>query len=464
MHHSKLVRQLRILTAPELKRLLQFLKSPFYNANPAIVKLYLLLREHHPEFASPALAKEKVFRKIFPGRAYDHQKLLNLMSDFTALLEQYLVALQLEKEEIKQKKLLVQAYSERPDCYDVFEKKVWELDKTLDAMPYRDELYFREKKDLNLLYFGHPGTDMVTNGREALINALKNFEAFKTLTAAKLQCSLNAWENAVGAAKTVANASNGVDTSNPLLILYKKLAVLQDTHDSTADLGELVGLFITHIRTFRPDDQSNVLKILLNYCNRLINKGKTEFVSTSFELHKTGLEYDCFLVNGKLNEQIFHNIVTAGTRCREFDWTRHFMENYQYALDASVRENALALAMGQWYFEQQEYTKAIEILNHTFSEPQDIYKSKGLTIRAWCELYWKDDSYFDLLLAQLDAFDKYLRRNRNVAPRLSEGMLKFTGYTRKLALLKWDGKYATSLKTEIMKESNVAFKNWLLSK
>lgn len=464
MHQSKLVRQLRILSAPELKRLLQFLKSPFYNTNPAMVKLYLALREHHPEFGSPALAKEKVFRKIFPDRDYDHQKLLNLMSDFTALLDRYLVALQLEKEETEQKKLLLQAYSERPDCYEVFEKKVWEMDKALDATPYRDEHYFREKKDLNLLYFGHPGTDMVANGREALQNALKHFETFKALTAAKLQCSLNAWENTVGAGKTIANAPNEINTANPLLLLYEKLAVLQRAPDTSDTLQELVDLFIAQARNFRPDDQSNILRILLNHCNRLINMGKTEFITTSFELYKTGLEYYCFLVNGKLNEQIFHNIVTAGTRCREFDWTQHFMENYQDTLDTSVRENALALAMGQWYIEQQEYAKAIEILNHTFSEPQDIYKSKGLTIRAWCELYWTDDSYFDLLLAQLDALEKYVRRNRNVASRLSEGMLKFTGYTRKLVLLKWDGKDTAGLKDEILKEPNVVLKNWLLTK
>ncbi len=464
MHQSKLARQLRILSAPELKRLLQFLKSPFYNANPAIVKLYLLLREHHPKFESPALAKEKVFRKLFPGRAYDHQKLLNLMSDFTTLLEQYLVALQLEKEEMEQKKLLLRAYLERPDCYDVFEKKVWELDKALDATPYRDEHYFREKKDLNLLYFGHPGTDMVADGREALHNALKHFEALNALTSAKLQCSLNEWENAVGVGKTIANAPNETHTAIPLLMLYEKLTALQRVPDASINLQELVDMFLAHVMTIRPEDRLNILKIMLSHCNRLINRGNTEFLTTSFELYKTGLEHGCFLVNGKLNELTFHNIVTAGTRCREFDWTHHFMENYQDALDASVRENALALAMGQWYIEQQEYTKAIEILNHTFSEPQDIYKSKGLTIRAWCELYWTDDSYFDLLLAQLDALEKYVRRNRNVAPRMSEGMLKFTGYTRKLALLKWDGKDTAGLKVEILNEPNVVLKNWLLSK
>lgn len=146
MQQSKLIRQLKILSPAELKRLFQFLKSPFYNANPAMVKLYLLLRAHYPEFDSKVLSKEKVFRKLFPDRTYDHQKLLNLMSDFMAILEQYLIVLQLEKDELEQKKLLLQSYLERPDCYEIFEKKVWELDNFLDAQPFRDESYFQEKK------------------------------------------------------------------------------------------------------------------------------------------------------------------------------------------------------------------------------------------------------------------------------------------------------------------------------
>lgn len=464
MHHSKLVRQLRILTAPELKRLLQFLKSPFYNANPAIVKLYLLLREHYPEFESLALAKEKVFRKLFAGRAYEHQKMLNLMSDFTALLEQYMIVLQLEKEDLEQKKLLIQAYSERPDCYEVFEKKLWELDKYLDALPYRDELYFREKKDLNLLYFGHPGTDMVAEGQDALKNALRYFETFKELSATKLQCSWNAWENAVGARKTIQPESLDFDTDTPPLLLYKKLATLQRTPETEADLQALVSLFTTHIQAFRPGDQSNILKILLNYCSRQFNKGHTRLIDASFELYKTGLEHGSLLINGKMKESTFQNIIAVGIYCKAFDWTKAFMDRFQEYLDLNVRADAVALGMGQWHFEQKDYWRTIEVLERTFREPQEIIKSKTLLSRAWFELSLKDESYHEVLLAQLDSFEKFTRRNSAIPPRLSEGVLNFIEITRKLASNMGDKKKLAQLKIRIEAEPNLTLKNWLLEK
>lgn len=464
MHQSKLVRQLRILTAPELKRLLQFLKSPFYNANPVIVKLYLLLREHHPEFDAPALTKEKAFRKLFPGRAYEHQKMLNLMSDFTALLEQYLVVLQLEKEELEQKKLLVQAYSERPGCYDVFEKKLWEMDKFLDAQPYRDELYFREKKDLNLSYFMHPGTDMVAEGQEALQTALQCFEAFKAISTVKMQCSRNAWENAVGTRKNIDPESSGFYKNNPLYVLYEKLAALQHAPEVTNDLQHLVDLFTAHIHAFRPDDRSNILKMLLNHCNRQINRGQSEFIITSFELYKTGLQYDSLLLNGKMKDSTFHNIVAVGINCKAFDWTKAFMERFQEHLDLNIREDALALGFGQWHFEQKDYWQVIDVLERAFSEPQDILKSKTLLSRTWFEIAWADETYQEILLAQLDAFEKFLRRNQAIPPRLTAGALHFVEFTRKLALGKGGKKKMAQLKIGIEAEPNLVLRNWLLEK
>ncbi|MEZ4963612.1 MAG: hypothetical protein R2791_00095 [Saprospiraceae bacterium] len=464
MHQSKLVRQLRILTPFELKRLLQFLKSPFYNANPAILKLYLLLRDHYPEFDAPVLGREKVFRKLFPGRAYDHQKLLNLMSGFTALLEQYLTLLQLEKNVLEQKKLLVQAYSERPDCYEVFEKKLWELDRFLDAQPYRDELYFREKKDLNLLYFGHPGTGMVAEGRDALQNALQHFETYKAISTAKLECSWNAWENAVGDRKAIRLEFSDIDAENPLLTLYKKLAALQRAPDAAENLEEIDELLNEHIRSFRPNDQSNILRILLNHYTRLLNMGRSEAADTILGLYKTGLAYDCFLEFGKIKESIFLNIVTAGSLCGEFEWTEMFIDEYQHMLPARSRADTLSMAKGQLHIEKREYLKATEVLQYAFSEPQDIVKARMLAIRAWFELYWNDEGYYDLLSAQLDAFEKYTRRNKVVTPRMLEGARKFIFYVRKLAILKLDDKNTSVIKPQIEAEPNVLLKKWLLNK
>lgn len=464
MQNSKLVRTLQVFDPEELKRLGKFLRSPFYNANPAIVKLYRLLRSGYPDFEAPKMTEEKVFKKLFPNRAYDHQKMLNLMSDFTALLEKYLVVLQLEAEETLQKKLLLRAYAKRPDCYAVFSKKLSGVDKHLDAKPYRNEHYYREKMELNLQFFSHPGTDMAKEGMDSLRHALQYFEAYKSLAGAKLQCARNDWRHAVGTRRSIDAVQENPALANPVYVLYEKLDSLQREPADRTTMLQLVRYFIDHAQVFDPDDKSNVLKILLNYSNRLINQGDMDSIKTSLELYKTGLAYDCFLVQGKMKETTFFNIVTAGTRCREFEWTEHFMQTYQVLLDAKVRADALALAKGQWHLEKQEYLKATEFLQHSFAEPQSIVKAKVLLARSWCELYWEDAGYLELLLSQLDAFDKHVWRNKAVAPRLLKGVQSFIGFTRKLALRKAEGKAMTELRSAILQEPNVILKDWLLSK
>lgn len=463
MKNSKLVRTLQILNTEELKRLLQFLKSPFYNANPSIVKLYLLLRNHHPAFDSRKLTKESVFQKLFPNREYDHKKLLNLMTDFRALLEKYLMLLQLEKEELEQKKLLIRAYADRPDCYVVFEKKVWELDRELDALPYRDEGYFREKKEVNLLYYGHPDTSKSTDKKDTLQTAVEHFNAYRSFAEIKLKCASNAMANTVSGKNIRPTTSGNLLTKNPAYVLYEKLETFQRKGKAT-DLNELVDYFISNIELLRKEDQEYILKMLLNYCIRQTNSGKLTFFNTSFKLYQVGLEYYCLFVNGKISEGTFQNIVTNAITINELAWAKKFMDNYGAKLDPKIKEEAMTICLAQWHFAKKEYQKTIELLRYLFREPSVIFKSKALVIKALFELYWTDESYMDVLLAQLDAFEKYARRSKVLTSRLTGAFIKFIIFTKKLTNAKGSKKSYDKLRIELEQEPNVVFKQWLLEK
>ncbi|MCB0522471.1 MAG: hypothetical protein H6577_18200 [Lewinellaceae bacterium] len=463
MINSKLTRTLRTLDGDELKRLLQFLKSPFYNANPNITNLYLLLRNHHPAFDSAKLAKETVFKKLFPNRAYDHQKLLNLMTGFTSLVEKYLVVLQVEKEELEQQKLLVRAYAERPDCYEVFEKKVWELDKTLDAQPYRDELYFREKKDLNLLYFGHPYTDKTTDKNNTLALANEHFENYMAFAEIKLKCANNAITNTVGRKNTRENMHIPSMTDIPVLDIYRKLEQFQRSGEAGSLTG-LVGIFISNINLIRADDREYILKILLNYCIRQSNQGDSAFFRTVFDLYKVGLEYECLTTFGKMTEGTFQNIVSVSTLYGELDWALEFMGSYENALDVEIKEDTMAISHAQWYFAKKDFEKVIHILKHQFHDPLIKLKSKSLLIRSWFELYMENDNYLELLMAQLETLEKYARREKSLTPGMVAGFQKYLSFLKKIVHRKWDNTLIAELELEMIQEQNLMMKNWLLEK
>ena len=463
MHKSKLVRTLRILNAEEVKRLLPFLQSPYFNTNSTIVKLYRVLARYHPDFSSPKLAKEEVFKKLFPGKGYAHQQLLNLMSDFYGLLEKYLIILQLEKKEMLQNKLLLEAYAERPNCYEFFEKKYDLLNREMDSLPFRDDIYFSLKKELSLMYYSHPDTNMQTGDKGTFYKAVEYFEAQKKITDIKLECALNARINTVNETYKRDINNSQLLYENPLFNLYTLLESFQRSEEAV-DINELVNGFKSSIHLLRSDDKRNVMKILLNHSNRHANAGHVKFSHISLELYKLGLEHDCFLENKRMSKNIFTNIVSTGAICGEFIWTEEFIKKYQSTLDNNIKEDAIKISLCVWHFENKDFDAAIEAARHSFAEPIDVLKSKIIQIKSWFELWLKDNSYFDVLIAQLDAFEKFIRRDKLIRANIKDATLKSISYTRKLIGCLGDTASINKLKDEITNEQNLVLKRWLLEK
>ena len=458
MQKSKLIRTLSLLSEEEMRCLQSFLQSPYFNTNTKVVKLYGVLRAHHPNFSSPKLAKEKVFKKIFPYRPYAHQQMLNLMSEFYRLLEKYLIQLQLEKKEMRPDELLLEAYEERPNCFSIFEKRINALNKKLDELPFRDEIYFNKKKELFLKYYSHPDTYIQVGDKGTLSKAFECFDAEKKLVNIKLQCALNARTNTIKDKKDIKTK-----LENPLLSLYEKLEKFQRS-EAFNDFNKLIYLFELNINLLRTEDKTTILKMLTNYCTRQTNNGQSHFFPIMLDLYKLGLENGCLVVNGKISKNVFQNISTVAATCQEFDWSKKFMGEYKNLLDESIKADAIATGMGLWYFEKKEYNDAIDAMQHSFTEPFDIIRSKSVLIRSWFELWKKDDHYYDFLIIQLETFEKYIRRNKSLTSNKKETIFKFIFYTKRMAGINWNKEEIKILKKEIEQEPFLVFKKWLLEK
>ena len=89
MKSTKVIQFFATLTPVELNRFDKFVHSPYFNVHTDTTRLFDVLKAYHPEFKENQITKEKVFKKLFPKRAYDEAKLytlnkylLNLITDF----------------------------------------------------------------------------------------------------------------------------------------------------------------------------------------------------------------------------------------------------------------------------------------------------------------------------------------------------------------------------------------------
>lgn len=460
MKNSKLVKALMVLDAAELKQLLQFLKSPLFNSSKTIINLYLLLRTEHPYFDSPKLSTERVFKKLYPKKPYDHKKMINLMSEFKRLLEKYLMILALEEDEIQQQKLLVQSFAQRSNAYALFKRQSSFLHKKLDALPYRDEIYFQEKKNLYLSHYAHSETNRDKEDKEIFKLALENFKAFKNIAEVKLRCAENARINLYKENKIY----DSLKGESAVLEIYEKLNHLQQSDVDDNQLTQLTNSFINSIHQFRVEDQLIIIKILLNYHTRFVNKGKTEYLKQIFLLYKTGLLHNCLFPKGQLTATTFQNIISTAMYCEEYEWAKQFIDDNQHQLESDKKEDVLALGMAQWYYKTGNLKKALEVLEYSFKEVHIAIRTKILQIRISYELIDKEYSYFDLLSNQLDAFEKYIRREKTIKKDTVERNLTFIRYVRSLINNNKNTLTMKKTRTELVDEQNVALKDWLLEK
>ena len=113
MQKLKLTELLLSFDPNELKRLGDFIRSPFYNKNKKLITLFDLIKKSFDDSAFQLLSKEIVWQNIMPGEKFSDVKLRSYLSDFKKLCEKFIVTLEEEKNTVHQKNLLLLSLSER---------------------------------------------------------------------------------------------------------------------------------------------------------------------------------------------------------------------------------------------------------------------------------------------------------------------------------------------------------------
>ena len=472
MHHSKPIQILKMLDEPALKRLAKFLKSPFYNANPSIVKLYLILRTDYPFFTAPKLGKERVFKKLFPKRPYDHQKLLNLMSDFTALLQQYLQLLQLDKQPLLQNQLLLNAYSEQSKHYPTFLKQVKKNHEQLEKQPFRDTHYYQQKFHLHQSYFNHPGTDKFQLNKDQMDESMAQLDQWYLQEKLLLSCEMKARERPLSEhydiwlLPEIRQNSNRYKERNGIIEVYLAMLALLETEGETAYFN-LKKLLLDNLSQYSLVLQKQILQSLINYTIQRGNSGQTSFVKENLELYQFGLDQGLFLDQEVLNDMTYIGIVNIALRANELTWCFQFIEQYAIYLDDRRLKDATSLAMALWLYAKQQPKETIKLLQAVdFLNVYYQIQARVLMIKVYVEAFQKDREYYDLLVAQTNAFERFLRRNKKIAKGQKKALLNLAIWIKRLAKMKtaivFDEKEKLMMKTKI--EALVPFYNrsWFL--
>ncbi|PHN02613.1 hypothetical protein [Flavilitoribacter nigricans] len=472
MQDSKIIGLLKNLEPKEFRLLHKYLRSPFFNYSPSLVALYEYIRKYYPDFDHPAVDRRKAFSRLFPEETYNDKKMRNLLHEFFGHLENFLVQLHVRDEPLTRKKLLVESLEKR-GSYETFAGKNRELIREISDRPYRDVNTYWELLNLEEQYYFHPATDKVKNGEESLVAILENMDHYFMANKLRLANEVQARRKVVRQkipmqfVDEVLKVSGADRGANSVIHFHALLYHLNET-EAEEQFYALKKMFLESMEALGFNDRQVILFQLLNYAIRNGNQGKTDLLREAFDLYWFGLQHKLLFENGKLTDSSYTNIVFLGGKFGLLDKVERFIKEHSQDLDEKVRSDAENLAMANLLFLKKAYTRIDDLIgNARFDSIFYQLRAKLILLRALYESFVTDDSFFDLLQARIDAFDKFLRRNTQLSGIQRESYLAFIRQLKavvKVNMMPSNQAEREDLKNKILQIELIPNKEWLLEK
>ncbi len=147
MLKSKVIVVFKAFSTEEIKKFRNFVHSPFHNTNRNVIKLFEIIKKHYPNFEASQLAKENLFKKLYPGKKYSDIVMRILISDMLKLEEQFLAYQKYEKEYLTEKRYLLEELEERK-LESLFKRHIKEAEEYLNAEGSFNYSYFLHRFDI----------------------------------------------------------------------------------------------------------------------------------------------------------------------------------------------------------------------------------------------------------------------------------------------------------------------------
>lgn len=475
MHNSKLTRCLKSLAKEEMRLFGLFVQSPFYNTNQKLTRFFQYLRPHHPGFSSPKLAKEKAWAHLFPGEAYDDNRMRQCQFLLTQLLEEFLAVSELKAEPQTRDTLLLKSLGRRK-LYAYFSRKGRSGIKKMESLALKDAASHQRLQDWYEQIHFHPDTSKFgegTQGLGACIHHLDQYFLLKKLEygceAASRKVMLNEEYSDAWLEDILQGFMEGrIKTDHFLVSLYKDLIQLQRQEKNHTLFVKIKSQFLEKTDLLSAQERIKIYQYLSNYAARLVNTGDRLYYKELFDLTKMALEYEIIVEKDRITDATFTNTVVMGSVLHEFAWVEKFMEQYQPLLDRRYYDSAMRLSLAYWNYHQKKYAEVLTQLQEIDFLPTYGFRVKSLRMRTLFELYQKEDSYGDSLSLEIQSFEQFIRREKKVTLYRKESYLHLISYLKKLVKLKYDPNLSLakveSLKKEVEEKQPLFNKQWLLEK
>jgi len=435
--NTKIAELLRSLKIEELERLGTYLNSPFFNTSPQMIKLFDILKPHHPLFST--ITRADIYGEFYGNEPYKDKRIRDLFSRLLELCHDYLAQCELEKKEHVKKRLTLDQLYLR-ELENSFNSVIKDARKKLHAPGILDEDYF-----MNEYYYSRVENDLYyaieSNKRKKIamdyddrdIYHFTNFTLYRFLLYGVNNFSgrfTSTMRPEYEIIKTILKYfENNPPKESPTIYILYNILLLDKEECDRETYDKVIALLDEHGTKLSAAERRFVFVILYNYCTVQYARGDSYFRQEHYRLLKYSVENDLYPREGKyFADTSYITVASTALIRKDHEWAEQFIEKYRSQLRHDPKENAYTYCKSLLNFRKKNYDEALRLLVKVSIE-SDEYQGRVSNLRLRIH-FEKGD--FEICTSLIDAFLHFLSRSKNYTQNKKVRFINYLHFTRRI--------------------------------
>lgn len=361
-----------------------------YQKSGSVYKLYRHLRRYHPDLTNERLERKSVERRLFKEKADPERTLFDSTSRLTAKLKSFITIKELEKQEVYENFLYLEALKSRK-LDDLFFKKADSLQKKWDDDSIPGIEHFHNQYKLKILIFSHPNISNLKSMVEVdnIIKLLNQYFAtskmYYTLIAQINDKDKNSSKYKIS--ELINNFNKAIFINNTKVnLIYNFLLAYQSNNISF--YNKVKSSFFEFFHLFTKSEKHDMVDFLNDFFYS--KRNEVDVNIQLFEIVKFALREDLLLEDGFMSSQSFLNCISIAKVNGSIDWIETFIRDYKTNLNKKNRTNLVKFGEIILLIEKKDYSSALDkIIFVNFKEPSRVAHLNCCKLQCFYQLKYE---------------------------------------------------------------------------
>ena len=476
-----LIKLLREFTQNEINEFDKFVKSPFFNNQSTLIRLYDELKKYYPDFNDKNLSKEKLFEKVNPELEYNDVQFRKYFSNLFKLAEEYLICVECNINKERKKVHLINQFEKR-NLNEFYDKGLKEIDRIENEKNHVSNEYFITKyftEETKFIHF------IKINELDKISFNMRNSHNNIIL---QLLLITAVYNNILLVNKKIYRDSEVEYYFEEFLLNFDFEKFYSKFDDLSEDIKNFIELCRYDIKLSKnPLDETDLLKMKelvfklsdffndnLNYTfithlniyyNINVQNGFTKFEREIFENNNYMIQNEFYNYEGNkfINYSEFRSMLVTALNLKEFVWSEKFIDEFGVCFPKEQKDSYVSYSKALLLFELKQFEKSLKYLSHL--KLGEIFMK--LDVNIVLAMIYYELGYEDSAKSLIVTFKIYLKTNQAISKEVADNHLNFLGYYKKILKIKKSELIkleVSDLKSEIENNNSVRRRLWLLEK